>query len=53
MTKPKKDEQAKASFTLYIPYDILQGVKADAEKNFRSANSHVVWILDQYLKKQK
>ena len=55
MKEKKKDviddkDKAKDNLTLYLPHDLKKNLQADAKKNFRSANSHAVWILTEHLK---
>ncbi len=53
MPRPKKEFVKKKNFSGYFPEDLYESLKKDAEIEHRSLHSHVIAILEQYLKKKR
>ena len=52
MPRPKKDTIRKKNFSGYFPEELYEALKKDAETEHRSLHSHVIAILELYLKKK-
>ena len=39
--------------SIYFPLDVLEAVRNAAKKDKRSFNAEVLWIIQQYLDRQK
>lgn len=44
------EKPARKNFSAYLPPAVLDALKADAAENHRSANSHLCYIVETYLK---
>ena len=49
MGRPKGKKETK-TFSGYFPGELLNLLKEDAEKNRRSANNQVIFILEEYFR---
>jgi hypothetical protein len=52
MVRPKKEVVKKKNFSGYFPEELYDALSQDAEDEHRSIHGHVVYILEQYLKKK-
>lgn len=50
--RPRKtdEEKHKRSFSGYFPPELMDALKADAERERRTMNAHAAFILETYLK---
>ena len=44
--------EIREQFTIYLPVELKDKLRADAEENYRSLNSHIMFILEGYYKAQ-
>jgi len=47
---PKQQTQ---KMSIYFPLELLEAVRKAAQEDKRSFNAEVLWIIQQYLEKQK
>ena len=44
--------EIREQFTIYLPVELKEQLRAEAKENFRSLNSHLMFILNSHFKVQ-
>jgi hypothetical protein len=51
--KKRVTKQLTQKMSIYFPPELLESVRKQAQEDKRSFNAEVLWILQQFLEKQK